>query len=315
LPTVIALLGGLKPSFAIDEPPVRQTISRFVPILLGRGSVQLSSYVDQLLASYIGNGIVAAMANAQTLYLLPVSLFGASISASELTEMSSAIGSDAERAEHLRTRLRGSLRRVVFFVVPSAVAFIAIGGPMIAMLFQSGRFTAHDTTVVWTILAGSALGLSAGTQGRLLSSAFYALGDPNPPLHAALVRVAVTTVLGYSLALPLRHAFGYSEAWGAFGLTASAGFAAWIEFLLLERWLSRRIGKVTLPTRLGFGALGAATIAGAAAYGAAHVAAAHVTRAWMVAPIAVPVFGAIYLGIMLAARVPETRALTKILRR
>ena len=45
---------------------------------------------------------------------------------------------------------------------------------------------AGDTETVWIILAGSAIGLSAGTQGRLLGSAFYALGDPRPPLRAAL---------------------------------------------------------------------------------------------------------------------------------
>lgn len=315
LPSVIALLGGLRPSLAVRDDGVKQTLHSFVPILLGRGSVQLSGYIDQLLASYLGERIVAAMANAQTLYLLPVSLFGMAVSAAELPEMSSATGTDEARAAHLHQRLSSALRRVVFLVVPSAVAFIAIGGPIVALLFQSGRFTADDTTVVWIILAGSAIGLSAGTQGRLLSSAFYALGDPKPPLHAALVRVAFTSLLGYLLALPLRHHFGYSAAWGAFGLTASAGFAAWIEFLLLDRWLSRRIGKVALPTKLGLGALAAAAIAGAAGYGAARLAIHVGAHAWMTALAAIPAFGITYLGIMTAVRVPETRVLTRMLRR
>src|SRR5690606_1421552 len=126
----------------------------------------------------------------------------------------------------------------------------------VALLFQTGRFDARDAYVVWIILAGSAIGLSASTQGRLLGSAFYALGDAKPPLHAALVRVAMASVLGYAFALPVREWLGYSSTWGALGLTASAGFAAWIELLLLDRWLSRRIGKVPVPKRLGFGALG-----------------------------------------------------------
>jgi len=169
---------------------------------------------------------------------------------------------------------------------------------------------------VWIILAGSALGLSAGTQGRLLGSAFYAIGDPRPPLHAALVRVSITGVAGWLFALPLREAFGYGPEWGAFGLTASAGFAAWVEFLLLERWLSRRIGKVAIPTKLGLGALGAACVAGAAAYGAGSVSVELGARAWQSALVAVPVYGAIYLGIMSAAKVPEAAAFTRrILRR
>jgi putative peptidoglycan lipid II flippase len=168
---------------------------------------------------------------------------------------------------------------------------------------------------VWIVLAGSAIGLSAGTQGRLLASAFYALGDPKPPLHAALVRVVFTSILGWALALPLREHFGYSAAWGAFGLTASAGFAAWIEFLLLNRWLAARIGKVPIPTRLGFGALAAAAVAGAAGYGASQLAVELGARSWMTAVAAIPAFGIVYLGIMTAARVPETRALTRLIRR
>jgi putative peptidoglycan lipid II flippase len=284
-------------------------------VVIARGVVQLSAYIDQLLASFLGPAAVAAMAYAQQLYLLPVSLFGMAISAAELPEMSSATGDAASRAEHLQKRLGSALRRVVFLVVPSAIAFIAIGGPIVALLFQSGRFTANDTIVVWTILAGSALGLSAGTQGRLLSSAFYALGDPKPPLHAALVRVAFTAILGWALALPLRDSFGYSAAWGAFGLTASAGFAAWIEFLLLDHWLGKRIGKVPIPTKLGLGCLAASVVAGAAGYGAAHVAASFGTRPWMTAAAAIPVFGIVYLGIMLVAKVPETTALTRFVRR
>ncbi|MCX5744218.1 MAG: murein biosynthesis integral membrane protein MurJ, partial [Proteobacteria bacterium] len=265
-------------------------------------------YVDQVLASYLGESIVAAMANAQTLYLLPVSLFGMAISAAELPEMAS------QRAG-VQERLRGSLRRVVFLVVPSAIALATIGGSIVALLFQTGRFGAHDTTVVWTILVGSVIGLSAGTQGRLLASAFYALEQPRPPLYAALVRVAITGVAGYAFALPLRSWLGYGAVWGGFGLTASAGVAAWVEFLLLERWLSAQIGKVPIPTRLGLGALGAALLAGGAGYGASWLAIVVGLPGWLAALGAIGTFGVVYLGVMIAAKVPEAAAFTRRLRR
>jgi putative peptidoglycan lipid II flippase len=310
LPTVIACLRSLRPSLAVRDPGVRTTVRAFGPVLVGRGSVQISAFIDQAIASYLGESIVAAIGYAQILALLPVSLFGMAVSAAELPEMSSALGNDAARAEHLQNRLRGALRRVVFLVVPSAVAFVAIGGFIIALLFQTGRFGANDTRVVWIILAGSALGLSGGTQGRLLGSAFYALGDPKPPLRAAIVRVALTGAIGWAVALPLRRHYGYSETWGAFGLTASAGLAAWIEFLLLDRWLSARIGKVPIPGRLGLGALAAAAAAGALAYGTGTLAARY-----FITPVAslaaIGVFGAVYLGIMAAARVPEVSGLTR----
>jgi putative peptidoglycan lipid II flippase len=312
LPTVLAFLHSARPLLAVREPGVRTTLHAFGPVLLGRGSVQLSSYLDQLLASYLGVGMVAAMGYAQILYLLPVGLFGMSVSAAELPEMSGAIGDAAARARVLQTRLRDSLRRVVFLVVPSAVAFVAIGRTIIALLFQSGRFDAHDTQMVWLILCGSAIGLSAGTQGRLLGSAFYAMGDTRRPLYAALVRVAITGTAGVLLVFPIRHALGYSATWAAFGLTSTAGLAAWVEFELLRRWLARRIGAVPIPAKLGLGALGAAAIAGALASGAGS------GVAWLVGPrpiviaaVAIPLFGAAYVGIMIVARVPEATALVR----
>ncbi len=315
LPMALRLVGSAKPALAVKDEGVRATLRAFGTILVGRGSVQISGYIDGILASFLGLGIVAAIAKAQILYLLPVSLFGMAISAAELPEMSSATGTDEARAEKLHERLRPALRRVVFLVVPSAIAFLAIGNAIIALLFQTGRFGAADTEVVWIVLAGSALGLSAGTQGRLLASAFYALGDPKPPLHAALVRVALTGVLGYAFALPIRDAVGYSATWGAFGLTASAGFAAWIEFLLLERWLSKRIGKVAIPAKLGLTALAIAVLAGAAGYGANYAALELGFRVWMASIAAIGTFGVMYLAGMAVARVPEASAFVRRLLR
>lgn len=315
LPSVLRLLRSARPALDVDAPGVRSTLRAFVPIVLGRGSVQLSAYIDQILASFLGKGLVAAIFTAQTLYMLPVSLFGMAVSAAELPEMASATGGDDARTAHLRDRLRGSLRRVGFLVVPSAIAFVAIGGPIVALLFQSGRFGASETEVVWIVLAGSAIGLVPSTQGRLLASAFYALGEPRRPLHAALVRVALTATMGYVVTMPLRDALGYSATWGAFGLTAGSGLAAWVEYALLRRWLARRIGGVPTPGRLVIGALGAATAAGALAFGAAHLAGELGARAWQAALVAIPVFGATYLGVMIAARVPEATAFARRLLR
>ena len=78
--------------------------------------------------------------------------------------------------------------------------------------------------------------------GRLYSSGYYALGDTRTPLRFALVRVALTTLLGYLFSIPVPRAMGIDPKWGVVGLTATAGVAAWIEFLLLRRGMSRRIG-------------------------------------------------------------------------
>ena len=146
------------------------------------------------------------------------------------------------------------------------MAFLALGDVVAAALLQTGRFTAGDARYVWGILAGSAVGLLASTLGRLYSSTYYALRDTRTPLRFAMVRVALTTVLGYLFAIPLPRWLGVPPLWGAAGLTASAGIAGWVEMLLLRRVLNARIGwtglTVSYTARLWF----AAGLAAAAAW-------------------------------------------------
>jgi putative peptidoglycan lipid II flippase len=246
LPTVMRLAPTLRFALAPANEHVRVVIKNFVPVFVSRGVNQISAYLDNFLASFLPVGAVAALSNAQILAMLPVSLFGMAISAAELPGMSSAMGNDEEVAETLRRRIAASTRRIGFFVVPSAVAFLALGDVIAAAIFQSGHFKHTDSLYVWGILAGSAVGLVASTTSRLYSSAYYALRDTRTPLRYAVIRVLLTGVLGYICALPLPRYLGY-PTWGAAGLTASAGFAAWLEFTLLRRSMDRRIGRVPFP--------------------------------------------------------------------
>ena len=136
---------------------------------------------------------------------------------------------------------------MAFFVIPSAVAFALLGDVIAGVLLQTGRFTAADSRYVWAILAGSSIGLLATTMARLYSVAHYALGDTKSPLRFAIVRLAAVTTLGYLCAIVVPPLLRIPPHWGAAGLTASAGVAGWVEFVLLRRSLNRRIG----PTGLG----------------------------------------------------------------
>ena len=127
------------------------------------------------------------------------------------------------------------------------MAFLALGDVVAAALLQTGRFGRADSQYVWAILAGSAVGLLAQTLGRLYSSTYYALRDTRTPLRYALVRVTLTTVLGYVSAFWLPGPLGLAPRWGAAGLTASAGIAGWVEMLMLRRTMNRRIGPTGLP--------------------------------------------------------------------
>jgi putative peptidoglycan lipid II flippase len=266
LPFVVRFVPGLRIAFAHNHESVRTVMRNFVPVFVSRGVVQLSAFIDGMLSSYLGTGAVAAVANAQTLYLLPVSLFGMSVSASELPEMSSAVGSDAQVAAFLVKRLTSGLRRITLLVIPSVVAFIALGDMIAGAIYQHGRFTSADTRYVWIVLAGSGVGLLATTQGRLFSSAFYALKDTRTPLKFAIIRVALTTILGYLCSRQLPPLLGVDLKWGAAGLTASAGVAGWIEFLLLRHALSKRIGSAQVGIAWTLRLWGAAIVAAAVAW-------------------------------------------------
>jgi putative peptidoglycan lipid II flippase len=246
VPTLWTLIHRLLPVIDLANAHVKQVIHNFFPVFISRGVVQISAFVDAFLASYLGQGAVVALTYAQSLYTLPVSLFGMSVSAAELPTMSRARGSTEAVAETLRHRLDQGLHRIAFFIVPSSMAFLALGDVIAAVLYQTGRFTAADSRYVWAILAGSSVGLLASTLGRLYSSTYYALNDTRTPLQFAIVRVGLTTLLGYLFSLPLPRALGVEPKWGVAGLTASAGIAGWVEFVLLRLFLNRRIGRTGL---------------------------------------------------------------------
>jgi putative peptidoglycan lipid II flippase len=264
-PTVLRLVRKLRPRLNTASGNVRDVIRNFGPVFVSRGVVQISAYIDSVLATPLGDGAVAALFTAQTLNALPVSLFGMAVSAAELPAMSSAVGDPAQVAAYLRQRLDSGLRQIAFFVVPSAMAFLALGDVVTGALFENGAFQHHDSVYVWGILAGSSVGLLASTLGRLYSSAYYALRDTRTPLRFAIVRVSLTAALGWFCAKPLPLWLGIDPRWGVAGLTASAGVAGWVEFTLLRRALNRRIGPtgvtVSLAVRLWMSAFLAAAAA------------------------------------------------------
>jgi putative peptidoglycan lipid II flippase len=308
LPVVLRLLRGLRLSLGYRAENVRTVVRNFWPVFIGRGVVQISAYVDVWLASFIQvTGAVSALSYAQTLYTLPVSLFGMSVSAAELPAMSGAVGAENEVAEVLRVRLNSGLRQIAFFVLPSVVAFLALGDVIVAAIYRSGRFTQADAIYVWGILAGSTVGLLASTLGRLYASTYYALRDTRTPLRFAVLRVILTTVLGYLCAIPLPPMLGIEPRWGVAGLTISAGISSWVEFTLLRSALNRRIGATGLPTSFLAKLWLAALLAAAGGWAVHHFFCDH--SPIVLAVLALTPYGVIYLGATLLLGLAEARAL------
>jgi putative peptidoglycan lipid II flippase len=258
LPAVLRLValrrGGLRRS-----ADLRQVLRSAGAAVAGRGVVQLSAYADLVLASLLAAGAVAAIGYAQVLYLLPVSLFGMSVAAASLPELSTSGRADPTAArQHLAT----ASQRVAALVVPTAAVFLLLGDKVVAALFEGGAFRAAETRQVAAVLAAYSLGLVATTQSRVLQSALYGLDDARTPARVATVRVLIGTTVGVAAMLvldgwrldaggpvrlgppglpseALRAAEGSLLRLGAVGLALGASIGAWIEFWLLRRAVRR----------------------------------------------------------------------------
>src|SRR6185437_1025366 len=110
---------------------------------------------------------------------------------------------------------------------------------------------------------------------------------------------------GFVFALWLPRPLGIDPKWGVAGLTVSAGLSGWVEFALLRRALTNRIGAVSLPHRFLI-TLWASAFAGAALgyelkrlMGTGHP--------WPLAVVSLGVFGTVYLGGTYVFGIDESR--------
>jgi putative peptidoglycan lipid II flippase len=306
LPAVLSLAGPIRLRARWATEQVRTVVRNFTPVFLGRGVLQISAYIDTFLGSLLPAGAVASLAYAQTLYLLPVSLFGMSVAAAELPALSRLQDGDGDGAEEVRDRLGTGLGRVTFLIIPSAVAFLAFGDVIAGAVYLSGRFTPEVARYVWGILAGAALGLLATTQSRLYSSGFYAIQDTRTPVRYSMVRVAVAIALGWFAALQLPGMLGLEARWGAVGITLAASVAAWVEWILLRRAFPFAVGDRGPSAGLVLGLTAIAVLAGSLGWLLrAPLAALH---AIPFAVIVLGVYGVGYLGLAWLFRVPQARA-------
>jgi putative peptidoglycan lipid II flippase len=335
---VRGLLGRIRLTLDVGRTSVRSVLRRFGPVLMGRGVVQVLAFVDLALAAYLVEGAVAALTYGQVLYLLPISMFGMSVAAAELPDLSEVEVYDPDTRRTFRRRLEDGMARISFYVMPTAALFIVVGDVIVAAIFQRGDFTAADTWVVWLVLAAFALGLPATTSSRLLQNGLYALDDAKTPARLAVIRVAIAAVVGAALMFPLDRLFigpdgiaGWSDMWafrplpvaerndslfphlGIVALALGASLAAWIEYRMLSRALAWRIGRTRLAGRwLNPIALSCAAVA-AMAY--AIVIALPDVHPIVAAPVVLAPSGIVYLGLTRWLQVPEAVSLTRRLSR
>ena len=299
LPVCWRLLHGIALRISAAPEGVRSVLLAWLPLLVGAGVAQLSGLIDTLLGSFAGPGGVSALGYAQLIQVLPISLFGVSVAAVSLPELSrdAAGGASGSLApnEQLRARIAVGFRRIVFFIVPSSIAFIALSREIVAALYQTGRFTADATALVGSVLAAYGVGLLGQATVKLFASGFYAMRDTRTPVKIAALSLVVSTGLAWVLMRWL----------GAPGIALGSSIGAFLNTTLHLRDLSRRIGGVLRgPDWRAFGVtLGAGIAAGAVAVGAAHLTAGlgPVPRGVLVLAI----FGMVYAALTLLLKHPD----------
>lgn len=326
LPWVLRLERSLKIRWDLKREGVRSAVRSAGPAVMGRGVVQLSAYADAVLASFLAAGAFSTFTYAMTLYILPVSLFGMSVAAAELPELARQ---RTAAHEVLRQRARDGLERIAFYVIPSFVAFMALGDVVVATLYERGQFGRADTLNVWVALAGLALGLLATTTSRLLSSTFFALRDTKTPARYATVRVVLSIILGILLMLSFEGVkkgvidipagpFGdvrvAGRQIGVFGLALASGIAAWVEWSLLKRALRRSIGGVGARGPVLARMFAAALAAAAAGWGVKLLLPADLGSI-LRGVLVLGTFGLVYFAVSAVLGVEEMRALLGRVRR
>ena len=259
LPYVVPLLRHFRLSLDRSVSGVGEAIRNFVPVVMARGVVNIGSLLDVIVAGLLAEGALAALGYAQMLYLLPISLFGMAIAASELPELSRQ--RKAPTSE-VALQVSAALERIHLLLVPSVAAFLLLGDVFIGGLYQRGEFRSTDTPVVYAVLAAYALGLLASAGSRVLSSAFYAMRDTRTPARVAYFRVGVSLAVGISLMFPLDRFASGELHYGATGLALGASVAAWLEYALLRRRLARVLGPHGPARSVRGRILGAAVVAG-----------------------------------------------------
>jgi putative peptidoglycan lipid II flippase len=266
VPAVLRANPHIRLARPFGQDDSRRVIRRFGPAVLGRGAMQLSGFLDLALATLLSVGAAAAMAASQFLYILPISIVGISVVAAELPELSRLQDptSMARRVEHRLTQTG--------FIISGVVAvYLAASGPLVDSLFNLGgfreRIAPDDVTLIALTLSAYSLGLPALVASRILQNVCYSAGDTSTPARIALVRIAVSLLVGASLMFPLdrvlvtdggltgfgdltmtfssvtdavRHDPSLPARLGAVGLAVGAAVGAWIELAMLRTWVLRQ---------------------------------------------------------------------------
>ncbi len=290
IPWLLRIKPALRPVTSLRTPGVRDVLLLMGPRVLGSAAVQVNFVVNTALASGMAPGSLAALTFAFSLMFTVLGILGQSVGTAVFPTLAH-LGAQ-ENKEGFRQTLAGALRSVLFSSLPASVGMIALAGPLVATIYERGRWSAENTVSTAWALQFFALGLAAFALQEVLARAFYALRDTWTPVIIAvggmLLNVALSLLLVRALpweqlvfaATSTRPEIGPGGLWsvpagrGPFGgLALANALATMVESVVLWLLVRRRIGgldernvlSAALRTLLAALAMGAVVVVVAAA--------------------------------------------------
>lgn len=223
-----------QPALSFTDPGVRRIIGLMVPAILGLASTQINIFVNTIIASFLPQGSPSYLNYSFRLTLFPLGVFGIAVATVTLPVVSTYAAKND--IPSLLLTCASSLKLVFFLTLPS-IFFLALSGrPIIALLYQHGRFTYADTVLTAQALLFYSLGLFAYASVRVIAPVFYSLGDTKTPVKVTVLAIAVNIGLNLAFMRPL----------GFRGLALAASLAAMVNMATLLALLIRRVGPLNL---------------------------------------------------------------------
>ncbi len=234
VPSLRAVGYRWQPVLSFRDKGMRQVMRLMAPATLGSAALQINIVVNTGFATSLGEGVVSWLDYAFRMIYLPIGMFGVAISTATLPIASRAAA--LENLDEFRSTIAQALRLTILLTIPSAMGLIVLSRPIIALIYQHGRFTAHDTEQTAIVLACNAIGLTAYSSVRVLAPAFYALKDTRIPMLASLVSI----VTNYCVATFTINYLGL----GIRGLALAIPAVTTVNFALLFIFMHRRLGGI-----------------------------------------------------------------------
>jgi putative peptidoglycan lipid II flippase len=211
------------PDFKWRDSGVRTILILMGPAVIAASAVQVNVLINSGFAARLGDGPVSWLNIAFRLMQLPLGIFGVAVATVTLplVSRSAAVGNTNE----FRGALAHALRLVMLLTIPAAIGLIILAEPIIALIYQHGRFTATATARTSEALRFYAIGLVGYSAVKVLAPAFYAINKRHLPMVVSLLSILVNFVLNWFLTLHL--------GWGHQGLALSTSVVAITNFLCL----------------------------------------------------------------------------------